>query len=640
MTRALFLTVLAGSLTVPALFAVDARAGPVIFWHQIADQSAGHYLVNTMPSMNDGGVVAFCAVVPGSGQTIYTGSGGGWTQVAADQGMDAGSDYLSVDAFPTINNGGLVAFKATTRAGLPGLPDYTDGIFTGPDAVNHQIVIENASFSDFWNANPDLNDAGQVVFYARKPGVPASAGFYRASAAGGWTKIARGYEFSGGVWQLKSMNASGEVAFYGNLYGRTLLCTGNGTETQASDFTVIADVNGPFNYFGGTCTVRDSGGVGFRAQLDDGSYGVFIGDGSETILADYTCLADSAGAFSYFEDVYVDDSGNAFFEATRDDGRQGLYFGPDPNSHEFLEVGDALHVLGQASPGVVDRIEWWPQGANSQGEVAVKVRFSATGAYGIYRSATVTVPGLHKAGDVALDGGGNLLVGQAADAKYAIIGQVDDDAAGHACAIGAGAGISGECIVTEGGSLVAAAVRVAQDLAGNDAGVGRLTVRDGGSVVADEVHVGAGGVLDGDGGTVLADVFNHGTVAPGASPGEMTFEGDFTSDGCLAFQIADDEVCDVLTVTGDATLAGEVAVELLGGYVPAVGCAFTVLTAASITDASMTMDLPLLADGEMHCRISDTPSGQAMVLEVVPEPATLAMLAAGGIALLARRRRT
>jgi hypothetical protein len=88
-----------------------------------------------------------------------------------------------------------------------------------------------------------------------------------------------------------------------------------------------------------------------------------------------------------------------------------------------------------------------------------------------------------------------------------------------------------------------------------EGGTGFLTVGSGGRVEARTVIVNDGGLLSGDGGTVAADVrLDGGTIAPGASPGTMTIDGNLeVLDGLLSFEVGGTAagLFDQLFVTGD-----------------------------------------------------------------------------------------
>ncbi len=99
-----------------------------------------------------------------------------------------------------------------------------------------------------------------------------------------------------------------------------------------------------------------------------------------------------------------------------------------------------------------------------------------------------------------------------------------------------------------------------------------------------------GGTLGGDG-TVIANVSNTGgTVAPGASPGTLTIDGDYTqgSGGTLRAEINGiGALHDRLDVTGSATLDG--TLQLVTGYDPGSADGFRVLEAGTRTGTFATV---------------------------------------------------
>ncbi|HET6426950.1 MAG TPA: PEP-CTERM sorting domain-containing protein, partial [Phycisphaerae bacterium] len=217
-----------------------------------------------------------------------------------------------------------------------------------------------------------------------------------------------------------------------------------------------------------------------------------------------------------------------------------------------------------------------------------------------------------------------------------------------------------------------------------------------------------GGVIAGAG-DIFGNVFNTaGTVAPGGSAGTLGISATYTqsSGGVLAIELGGTEAgqFDVLNVTGDANLAGTLALGLIGGYDPNYGDSFQVLTAAAVIGVFDTIDgwrvsndmslatlyhlgdvtvmatLPGDADADLDVDLDDltllgtfynTVDGmswgngdfdgdgdvdlddltimgafynQAPELAgstpLIPEPGTLALLATGALALLRRRRKS
>lgn len=91
---------------------------------------------------------------------------------------------------------------------------------------------------------------------------------------------------------------------------------------------------------------------------------------------------------------------------------------------------------------------------------------------------------------------------------------------------------------------------------------------------------------------------NNGIVSPGASPGSLTYIGNYipTSTAVLDIELggytAGDDY-DQLSVTGNAVLDGSIKISLSGGFIPAKGDTFIVLTSTgSVTDSIMTITAP------------------------------------------------
>jgi hypothetical protein len=126
-----------------------------------------------------------------------------------------------------------------------------------------------------------------------------------------------------------------------------------------------------------------------------------------------------------------------------------------------------------------------------------------------------------------------------------------------------------------------------------------VTILDNG-----EIDVGAGGVVDIQGGTltgsglIVGNVRNAGVLAVGSPgvAGRLTIRGDYTQSaaGALRLEIGGRNAgvdFDQLVVTGQASLGGTLAVALVNGFVPAHGDTFQVLTAGSLQGTFTTLDL-------------------------------------------------
>jgi T5SS/PEP-CTERM-associated repeat protein len=111
------------------------------------------------------------------------------------------------------------------------------------------------------------------------------------------------------------------------------------------------------------------------------------------------------------------------------------------------------------------------------------------------------------------------------------------------------------------------------------AGVGRLTVANGGVVSAPNgVFVNTNGTLNGDG-RIIGSILVEGVVAPGTSPGKLHITGQYGHNptGRLQIEIASPTSFDGLDVLGSIALDGSLEVSLIGGYVPVGNKSFDIL---------------------------------------------------------------
>lgn len=101
-------------------------------------------------------------------------------------------------------------------------------------------------------------------------------------------------------------------------------------------------------------------------------------------------------------------------------------------------------------------------------------------------------------------------------------------------------------------------------------------------------------------GTLDSNLVNSGTVSPGASPGIITVDGDYTQEslGTLAIELGGTTPgtdYDQMVVTGVATLDGTLDVSLIPDFTPSAGQTFTIMTYASHTGEFDTLNLPSLS---------------------------------------------
>ncbi|WP_051664320.1 DUF4347 domain-containing protein [Dyadobacter crusticola] len=103
------------------------------------------------------------------------------------------------------------------------------------------------------------------------------------------------------------------------------------------------------------------------------------------------------------------------------------------------------------------------------------------------------------------------------------------------------------------------------------------------------------GTLKGSGSYVVSDFTNAGNIAPGNSPGSLSFTGNLTNNGVIDIELAGTTAgseYDQIQVLGTMTFAGTLNVTLADNYVPDAGDTFTIIDAASSTGAFATVNLP------------------------------------------------
>ena len=167
--------------------------------------------------------------------------------------------------------------------------------------------------------------------------------------------------------------------------------------------------------------------------------------------------------------------------------------------------------------------------------------------------------------------------------------------------------LSGSSLLTKTGAGTLTLVRP-----GGNTKSGGVTISGGTLLVANTsgsatgtatVTVNSGAKLGGTG-TISGNVTNSGTVAPGNSAGTLHLGGSYTqsASGRLEIDLASTSSYDALAVTGSASLAGTLAVSLLG-YMPHDGDVFQILSASGRGGTFTTTSLPALS-GELFWNVN------------------------------------
>jgi fibronectin-binding autotransporter adhesin len=137
-------------------------------------------------------------------------------------------------------------------------------------------------------------------------------------------------------------------------------------------------------------------------------------------------------------------------------------------------------------------------------------------------------------------------------------------------------------------------------------------------------------------GTLVGDVASAGTIDPGTSPGTLNIVGSLTNSGTLEFEIAGASLYDRIGLSGVFDARGTIKLKLLSGYVPSDGSTFDLMDFGGFTDHGYALDLSEAAlPASLRWDSSAFASTGVVRVVAVPEPATVALLAVGVLALLA-----
>jgi len=171
------------------------------------------------------------------------------------------------------------------------------------------------------------------------------------------------------------------------------------------------------------------------------------------------------------------------------------------------------------------------------------------------------------------------------------------------------------------------------------------------SLVTGGFSLGAAQSLTGVG-TVLGNVSSLGTIAPGLSPGTLTFANNLSLDSgsILSYELSGTDttvgsgINDLSSVTGNLTLGGTLNVTetVAGSFLSAVeGDSWRIFSySGSLTGGGLSLgSVPTLSSGKSFQ--IDTSTANQVNLVVVPEPATIVTVMAGlgMLGMVAARRR-
>ncbi|RYG22065.1 PEP-CTERM sorting domain-containing protein, partial [bacterium] len=131
-----------------------------------------------------------------------------------------------------------------------------------------------------------------------------------------------------------------------------------------------------------------------------------------------------------------------------------------------------------------------------------------------------------------------------------------------------------------------------------------------------------------------------GGYSPGNSPASIDFDGNlaFGTSNLLTMELGGTALgteYDHLNVAGNLTFGGDLVVASINGFSPAWGQSFDLFDFSSSNGTFASVSLPNLGQGLWWDTSRLYTDGS---IQAVPEPASLAALGLGALALLKRRR--
>lgn len=487
---------------------------------------------------------ADCSIffTPGSGATL---SGDASCGGPPDFGENLRAGHQGADGSISVTNGAAVTLDAAPSGAAP---FFTVGRTPGGTGT---ATISGPGSSVTVNAGPSGASSATAHFGRETTGVVTIS--------------------NGGALNLLDPNANPGSATTTGTNLTVGMDGGNGT-LSVNDGAIVVDTgSGAFVFIGregGVGTVNLTNGS--TLDLDDRDPGATGGRAEMAIGRDTDGVGGSVGTLNVVDSSVFVSSENQ---------RSRLVVGRDAGANGNLLITGETSFVKIESPSRADLIVSSVSGSTGTATITDQANVEVDSA-----DASLTISSFQAGttGTLNLTGGAQLTIGgpEAGDDGDVFVGASFVD-------FSVPVGGTGTLNVTGGGSELTVVddifVGAPIDLGGGGTSNGTLTVGDGGTINADRVVIGAGGVLNGNGGVINANlVVDGGTVAPGASPGILTVNGDFeVLNGALQIEIGGDQPgeFDVLNILGDfiATEPFTIDIAFIDDFAPEEGQSFTFL---------------------------------------------------------------
>lgn len=435
---------------------------------------------------------------------------------------------------------------------------------SGTAALNVGVTSSGGSFITGSAGTAAINRTGTV-----NVGGAASTGTFSA---------ANGLTINGGILQT---NADG-IFTLGT--GKTLAVTDGGRATFASGYATAA--NAIYNVSGANSKIETTSG---QLQIDSGA-AVNLSNGGRLLSSSYVDIATSGNG-----SLNVDGTGSL-----ASSGGGTSWWGTGGNTAVINFTNGAtgnfgpLDVARSSVTGTATTVNILSGSSFTSG----LLRLAADGGAG--NAGSINVQGTGSSYTVA--GGGSITLGHASVGAGAI--NVGTIASGASFTTG-----SSSLTVNRTGQINVGSATTSGtfNLLSNASVLGEITVGALGTLnvaAGRTLTLNSGGLLTNSGvlrgnGLVTGDVLNGGVVDPGASVGTLTIDGDYTqlNSGTLRMSLASAASYDRLVVEGEASLNGQLLLELAPGYTPASGTIYDLIDWSNVLDGFSSLQYPELPPG-------------------------------------------
>ena len=384
--------------------------------------------------------------------------------------------------------------------------------------------------------------------------------------------------------------------------------------------------DGTLNVDGGKAKVESVSaflGVGNR-----GGVGVVNVSNNGEVLVHETAAAGTTGAFA---SAHIGDKGEYLSPSTGYRGGQGTMTISSGNLKVKSDNNSANLDVGRTDTGTTGTLNVNGSSSTVDIEAADQAILQLGRNAGTTGNASIT-----DGGSVTVSGGnrGRAFIG----AAFANFGR-PDGGTGNLTVSGTGSMLT----VSQGDTSDTSKVVIgAPDSWGGGTSEGTVIVKDGGKIQADEVFVGIGGFLGGNGtimGTIVSD---GGFVAPGLSPGILTVDGNFSQTALshLVMEVmgSNSGDYDVLNVLGDLDLTqGIIDLVIDPTFLQALLVDISLMPGLPdmfMAGGSRALDpniIGSLSEGYSYVEIEWNAQGEAIAITAipVPEPMTLSLMTLG-----------